>query len=86
MVRLSEAERVREVLRAMGLDVQVLDPGPQLLCRAAGHPEVPDRLRRLGVRAEAVPALGPEHWCVEVGERPANDRLVQAVWALLAAF
>ena len=77
-----EAERLASLLAGLGLQV-VERRAASLVCRAPGHPEVAGRLARHGVDVRPV---GPEEWAVEVRDRPANDRVVQAVWALLAAF
>ncbi len=85
------AERVRLEGLLLGLGVEV-SPGSQapfLLCRVPGRPDVRDRLRRLGIavrRGDTFPGLGPDWFRVAVRDPRASDRLVQALWALLAAF
>ena len=62
---------------------------PFLLCRVPGRIDVRERLRTLGVavrRGDTFPGLGPQWFRVAVRDRASSDRLVQALWALLAAF
>jgi histidinol-phosphate aminotransferase len=37
-------------------------------------------------RGDTFPGLGPEHWRTAVRDRASSERLVAALWALLAAF
>ncbi len=88
---LVERERTRLEALLTGLGVQVI-PGsraPFLLCCVPGHPEVRERLRQHGIavrRGDTFPGLGPDWFRVAVKDRGTSDRLVQALWALLAAF
>ncbi|MCU1691644.1 MAG: pyridoxal phosphate-dependent aminotransferase [Frankiales bacterium] len=85
------AERVRleGLLRGLGVEVNPGSCAPFLLCRVPGRPEVRDRLRQHGIavrRGDTFPGLGPDWFRVAVRDRRSSDRLVQVLWALLAAF
>lgn len=85
----AESERLAGLLRGLGLEVTAGSRAPYLLVRAPGHPQVRDRLRTLGVavrRGDTFPGLGPEWFRVAVRDPSASDRLVGALWGLLAAF
>ena len=97
---LAEAQRAAEALAVerawleahlLGLGVEVT-PGSQasfLLCRTPGHPDVRNRLRSMGIavrRGDTFPGLTDEHWRTAVRNRASSERLVTALWALLAAF
>ncbi|MCW2778978.1 MAG: aminotransferase class [Frankiales bacterium] len=84
-----ERERLEGLLRGLGVEVSPGSRAPFLLCRVAGRPEVRPRLRQLGIavrRGDTFPGLGPDWFRVAVRDRRSSDRLVQALWALLAAF
>ena len=81
--------RLEGLLVGLGVEVVPGSRAPFLLCRVAGRPEVRDRLRAHGVavrRGDTFPGLGPDWFRVAVRDRSSSDRLVQALWALLAAF
>ena len=81
--------RLEGLLVGLGVEVVPGSRAPFLLCRVPGRPEVRDRLRALGIavrRGDTFPGLGPDWFRVAVRDRPSSDRLVQALWALLAAF
>lgn len=97
---LAEAQRAAEAVaiervwlqsHLLGLGVEV-SPGSQasfLLCRTPGHPELHHRLRTMGIavrRGDTFPGLGTEHWRTAVRDRASSERLIAALWALLAAF
>ncbi len=84
-----ERDRLQGLLEGLGVEVNPGSRAPFLLCRVEGRPDVRDRLRQLGVavrRGDTFPGLGPDWFRVAVRDRRSSDRLVQALWALLAAF
>lgn len=88
-VTAGERRRLEGLLRGLGVTVTAGSQAPYLLCEVPGHPEVRQRLRDLGIavrRGDTFPGLGPDHLRVAVRDRSASDRLVAALWAVLAAF
>lgn len=84
-----ERRRLEGLLRGLGVTVTAGSEAPYLLCQVPGHPDVRHRLRDLGIavrRGDTFPGLGPDHFRVAVRDRSASDRLVAALWAVLAAF
>lgn len=84
-----ERRRLEGLLLGLGVSVTPGSQAPYLLCEVPGHPEVRERLRALGIavrRGDTFPGLGPDHFRVAVRDREASDRLVAALWAVLAAF
>ena len=75
----------------LGLGVEV-SPGSQasfLLCRTPGRTDVHQRLRTMGIavrRGDTFPGLSTEYWRTAVRDRASSERLIAALWALLAAF
>ena len=85
----AERARLEGLLLGLGVEVSPGSQAPFLLCRVEGRPDVRDRLRRLGIavrRGDTFPGLGSDWFRVAVRDRRSSDRLVQALWALLAAF
>jgi histidinol-phosphate aminotransferase len=85
----AERRRLEGLLLGLGVEVSPGSQAPFLLCRVPGRPEVRPRLRAMGVavrRGDTFPGLGADSWRTAVRERAASDRLVQSLWALLAAF
>jgi histidinol-phosphate aminotransferase len=85
----AERRRLEGLLLGLGVEVSPGSQAPFLLCRVPDRPEVRPRLRGLGVavrRGDTFPGLGPDSWRTAVRDKAASDRLVQSLWALLAAF
>lgn len=85
----AERDRLQGLLRGLGVEVSPGSRAPFLLCRVVGRPDVRGRLRAHGIavrRGDTFPGLGPDWFRVAVRDRRASDRLVQTLWALLAAF
>ena len=83
-----ERQALERALTAAGVEVAPGSRAPYLLCRAAGHPYVRERLRELGIavrRGDTFPGLGAEHWRTAVRDRPSSRRLTAALWTMLCA-
>ena len=83
-----ERARLAAELTGLGLSVTPGSVAPFLLCEAPGFPQVRARLRGTGIavrRGDTFPGLGPDHFRTAVRDRAASDRLVGALWAVLAA-
>ncbi len=83
-----ERARLERLLTGLGVEVSPGSTAPFLLCAAPGHGDVRERLRGVGIavrRGDTFPGLGPDHWRTAVRDRQSSDRLVGALWALLAA-
>ncbi len=84
-----ERWRLEGLLRGLGVTVTPGSQAPYLLCEVPGHPELRQRLRGMGIavrRGDTFPGLGPDHFRVAVRDRASSDRLVAALWSVLAAF
>ena len=84
-----EREWLAAHLLGLGVEVSPGSQAPFLLCRVPGHPGLRERLRVMGIavrRGDTFPGLTAEHWRTAVRDRASSERLVAAVWALLAAF
>ena len=84
-----EREWLAAHLLGLGVEVSPGSQAPFLLCRVPGHPGLRERLRAMGIavrRGDTFPGLTAEHWRTAVRDRASSERLVAAVWALLAAF
>ncbi len=83
-----ERARLERLLLGLGVEVSPGSVAPYLLCAAPGHGDLHGRLRGVGIavrRGDTFPGLTTDHWRTAVRDRPASDRLVGALWALLAA-
>ena len=84
----AERARLTRALTGLGVTVSPGSAAPYLLCSVPGYRDVRGRLRELGIavrRGDTFPGLTPEHWRTAVRDRPSSDRLVGALWSLLAA-
>lgn len=83
-----DRERLERLLTGLGVEVSPGSVAPFLLCAAPGHGDVRARLREVGIavrRGDTFPGLTMDHWRTAVRDRQSSDRLVGALWALLAA-
>ncbi len=85
----AERRRLEGLLLGLGVEVSPGSQAPFLLCRVPDRPEVRPRLRGMGIavrRGDTFPGLGEDSWRTAVRDKASSDRLVQSLWALLAAF
>jgi histidinol-phosphate aminotransferase len=85
----AERARLEGLLSGLGVTVVPGSQAPYLLCRVPGRPDLRQRLRDHGIavrRGETFPGLGEDWFRVAVRDRQSSDRLVAALWAVLAAF